>query len=378
MYNEFKLSWEDSMIYRDFGKTGKNVSALGFGGMRFGNIKNTEECVEMMLLAAKAGVNYFDTAPGYFGTKSEKVFGQAFTEFRRQRIPFYCATKTTKADEKSIRKEIDQQLRRLNIDAVNFYHVWCITTLEDWYERKRRGALEAFRKLKEEGLIQHICVSSHLIGDDIKELLLEGVFEGVLFGYSAYNFNTRQAAFQAIIRHDIGCVVMNPLGGGIIPQNPAMFDFIKTQKDQTVVEAALHFIFSHKEITVALVGFGDKNDVQEALKAVESYRPIPPQEIERIKTSLSDSFQGLCTGCQYCDHCPEEVPVSKLMEAYNHKTLYGKDQAMLDRLRWHWALSPSEAEKCVECGQCEEECTQHLPIIERLREIASTSHSSES
>jgi predicted aldo/keto reductase-like oxidoreductase len=357
------------MIYRDFGKTGKRVSALGFGGMRFKDIDNTDQCVEMMLEAARAGVNYFDTAPGYFGVKSEKVFGHAFGEFKRLNIPFYCATKTAKSDEESIRKEIEHQLRRLNINAVDFYHIWCVISLDDWRKRVKKGVLDAFRKLKDEGLINHICVSSHLIGEEIKELLMEGVFEGVLFGYSAYNFNTRRAAFQAITKRKLGCVVMNPLGGGIIPQNPKIFDFIRTSRDETVLEAALHFIFSHKEINVALVGFGDLHQIRESLKAVETYHDIPGEEIERIKNGLSVSFQSLCTGCQYCDNCPEGIPIPKLMDAYNLKKLHGKDEAVLDRLKWHWVLPLSEAEKCVECGQCEEQCTQHLPIIERLQEI---------
>jgi hypothetical protein len=358
------------MIYRDYGKTGEKLSILGFGGMRFKNIGDRDGCVEMMLEAARGGVNYFDTAPGYFGTKSEQVFGEAFTEFKRLSVPFYCATKTSNSDENSIRNEIEKQLKRLKIDTIDFYHVWCITNLENWYKRKRKGVVEVFRKLKDEGLIRHICVSSHLIGEEIKELLMEGVFEGVLFGYSAYNFKSRQAAFQAITRHSLGCVVMNPLGGGIIPQNPGIFDFLRTNRDMSIVEAALRFVFSHKEVTVALVGFGDKSEVQEALNAVKTFHEMSTHEMEKIKGALSDSFTDLCTGCQYCDNCPEKVPIPKLMDAYNHKKLYGKDQALFDRLSWHWGIRPSEAERCIECGQCEDQCTQHLPIVERLKEIA--------
>jgi uncharacterized protein len=82
------------MIYRNYGSTGARVSALGFGGMRFDDIDNHAECVEMMLAAARGGVNYFDTAPKYFGTKSEEVFGLGLAEMRRQSLPYYLATKT--------------------------------------------------------------------------------------------------------------------------------------------------------------------------------------------------------------------------------------------------------------------------------------------
>lgn len=364
------------MIYREYGKTGKQVSILGFGGMRFRNVDDHEECVRMMLDAAGAGVNYFDTAPGYMGTRSEQVFGAAFREFKKKNIPFYCATKTFKADESSIRRELDVQLKRLHVDRIDFYHVWCITTLEDWEGRKKKGVIDAFRKLRDEGLIGHICVSSHLIGNQIRELLMENVFEGVLFGYSAYNFNIRRAAFDAIRKYRLGCVVMNPLGGGIIPQNPGVFQFIKTKNDETVVEAALRFIFSHDEINTALVGFGTREEVAQAVKAVEGYRRISRADMNRIRKGIHASFADLCTGCRYCDECPEGIPIPKFMDAYNHKLLYGREQELLERLKWHWDMSASPAERCVECGLCEKLCTQHLPIVKRLKEIVSLSKKS--
>jgi len=77
------------MIYRNFGKTGKKVSLLGFGGMRFKDIGDHETGVAMMVEAAKGGVNYFDTAPKYFGTKSEVIFGKGFAELKRRKLPFY-------------------------------------------------------------------------------------------------------------------------------------------------------------------------------------------------------------------------------------------------------------------------------------------------
>ncbi len=358
------------MIYKEYGTTGKKVSALGFGGMRFKDVDDYDKGVEMMLEAANGGVTYFDTAPKYFGTKSEEIFGIAFKEFQKKGIPYYSSTKTFASTEKDVRKEIEQQLKRLNLDSIDFYHVWCITNLENWEKRKQDGVIEIFRKLKDEGIINHICVSSHLIGDQIKELLMEGVFEGVTFGYSAYNFSTRQKAFDAVTQHNLGAVVMNPLGGGLIPQNPDLFQFIKTDENETVVDAALRFLWSHPEITVSLVGFGNVDEVKQALEAMDGFEPYSKEKLEEIKSRAAGSFEGICTGCQYCDDCPEGVPIPKLMDAYNHKLLRGSDEEILDRLKWHWGISADEAAACVECGQCEEACTQHLDIINRLNYIA--------
>lgn len=358
------------MLYRPYGKTDKHCSILGFGGMRFKDVDDRDACVTMMVEAAKGGVNYFDTAPEYFGIKSETAFGAGFQELRRLSLPFYCATKTSKSTEKEIRREIDAQLKRLGLDAVDFYHVWCVISPDDWRERKRNGVIGTFRKLKEEGLIRHICVSSHLIGDQIRELLDEDVFEGVLFGYSAYNFAMREKAFEAIARSRLGCVVMNPLGGGIIPRHPDVFDFVKTRPDESVVEAALRFLFSHDSITTTLVGFSDLQEVKAALRAMETFDGIDESRIREIRGSIKAAFLDLCTGCQYCDHCPEGVPIPQLMDAYNHLRLYGRSRPALDRLKWHWNLEAAAAAACTECGQCEESCTQHLPIIERLKTIA--------
>ncbi|MDR2143622.1 MAG: aldo/keto reductase [Treponema sp.] len=235
---------------------------------------------------------------------------------RKRGLPYSAATKTFKTTEDSIRKELEAQLKRLDIPAVDFYHVWCITSLENWEGRKKDGILNTFRKLKEEGLIRHICVSSHLIQDEIETLLMEGVFEGVLFGYSAYNYRTRDKAFNAIRAKKLGAVVMNPLGGGIIPEHPELFGFI-TREGESAVEAGLRFLWDHRDISVTLVGFRAKEDVAEALKAMEAYRPRSEEELARLKAQETTSFEGICTGCAYCDDCPQGIPIPRFMDAYN-------------------------------------------------------------
>ena len=358
------------MIYRDYGVTGKKVSLLGFGGMRFRDIDNTEECVQTMAAAAEGGVTYFDTAPGYFETRSESVFGKGLAELRRRKLPYYVATKTFKTSENTIRKEIEAQLKRLDVGAIDFYHIWCVLDLDNWASRKKDGILAAFRKLKEEGLIRHICVSSHLTQDEINTLLMEGVFEGVLFGYSAYNFRTREKTFSAIRAKKLGAVVMNPLGGGIIPDHPERFRFI-TRPGESAVTAALRFLWDHRDISSTIVGFRSQQDVKEALAAMDNYKPRTEAELAAAKEKAGASLDGICTGCAYCDDCPQGIPVPCYMDAFNQKLLRPKKaDAINDRLRMHWGISPEGAGKCVECGQCESACTQHLPIMERLKIIA--------
>jgi uncharacterized protein len=187
-------------------------------------------------------------------------------------------------------------------------------------------------------------------------------------GYSAMNFPYRDLGLDAAASHNMGVAVMNPLGGGIIPQHQDRFGFVRTRQDETVVEGALRFLINDPRITVALIGFSRPEEIQEAVRAVDGFKAIPAREIERIRGSLKEAFNALCTGCRYCDDCPMGIPVPKLMEAYNHYALAGQPRAIISRMRMHWSIQPDDevVQKCVKCRKCEEACTQKLPICDRL------------
>lgn len=361
------------MLYKKYGITDKECSVIGFGGMRFENPNDIDSSAALVYSAYQAGINYFDTAPFYCNDKSEDIFGAAIKQMKktaRQR-PFYISTKTMEPEPDKIRKEAEKSLKRLGVDCVDFYHCWCIITLDQFYDRVKKGALKEFEKLKAEGLVRHICVSTHLPGGDIGKLLNEYPFEGVLLGYNVMNFAYRQAGLDAAAGLRKGVAVMNPLGGGIIPQNPDKFNFIKTQQNESVTQAAIRFLINDPAITIALIGFANNRQLDEAITAVDGFKPISQEEINRIKSRLSKQFNEFCTICTYCDKCPKKIPIYKLMESYNYKMLREDPKVLVDRIRYYWSLKLEEtyADQCTECGLCEKLCTQKLPIRKRLLEI---------
>ncbi len=359
------------MIYKPFGATGLNLSILGFGGMRFEDQNNVEACADLVKACYDAGINYFDTAIGY--GKSEEVMGVAFKEMAATRIqrPFYVASKTFASTEDEVRRDCETSLKRLQVDAIDFYHMWCLLEPEHFTERQTKGALRGFEKLKEEGLIRNICVSSHMNGNQIGEILKAYPFESVLLGYSAMNFAFRDAALDSAHRLNRAVVVMNPLGGGLIPQHPERFGFVRSRPEETVVDGALRFLFNDPRINVALVGIANRKQLNEALAAVNGFRPLSPEQVARIRGSVREAFNEMCTGCAYCDECPQGLPVPKLMDAYNQYMLSGKPISIIHRLNWHWGIvrEGNHLDRCTECGACEKACTQKLPIIRRLNEI---------
>ena len=336
--------------------------------MRFANPKDLDASAEMLVYALDKGINYFDTAPMYFGGKSEEIFGLAFPELKKTGKDFYYSTKTSADNPVGVRKDLEKSLTRMKVDSVDFLHVWCVLSPEDYAKRKSSGAIDEFRKIKEEGLARHISISTHMGGTEIRELFETEEYEGVTMGYSAINFPFREEGLKAAVEKNMGVVIMNPLGGGSIVENPDEFSFIRMREDQTMVDAALHFLLSNEGITAALVGFGDKSHIDDAVAAVESFEPYGAKEVGELKIRIQDDFQSMCTTCSYCDVCPEDIPVWAFMESWNHVML-NKNFKAADRLKWHWAVRPSELDKCTECRQCEEACTQHLPILERFELI---------
>ncbi len=357
------------MEYRYY--KGRKTAAIGFGGMRFENPQDIDKSAETVFRAYEKGITYFDTAPGYCEDKSEIIMGQAIKEMKRGSEPFTISTKSSKSDGSELRAQLETSLKRLNVDSIDYYNCWYVLTKKDWEGRKKGGGVDAILKAKEEGLIKHAVFSTHLPGSQIREVINEGYFEGVTLGYSIINFPFRQEGIEAAHEKDMGIVVMNPLGGGIITENEDAFSFLKADKDQSMLEAAIHFLLSDPRITVPLVGFRNKDDVDSAVAAVESFKPYSKEQINNLKKRVEENFNHLCTSCMYCDVCPEKIPVWMFMESYNHLKLKGAEDVG-SRLKWHWGTDISELDKCTLCRKCEKACTQKLPILDRFEELKTT------
>jgi hypothetical protein len=360
------------MEYRQYGSTGIKVSALGMGGMRFKEQDDLHKCSRMLLRALEGGINYFDTASGY--GKSEETFGHAVPDMKKTGVPFYIATKTFGDTEAAIRKDCEQSLKRMNLDCIDFYHVWCIINYSELERRRSVGCLETMQKLKNEGKVRHVCMSTHMPGADITRALAEhgDLFAGVLLGYNGANFPYRQEGVEGAARLHKGVVTMNPLGGGVIPDNPDRFAYLKRDPGESAVDAAIRFNMSHPGITVTLVGMRHEQDVDEALKAAQGFTPLTSAEMSRIKAQAGAGIEGLCTMCGYCKECPQHIPVMKFIESMNAFLLNPEKswRRVSGELRGYWGIqSLDQLAECIECRKCEEACTQGLPILERFEEI---------
>jgi Predicted oxidoreductases of the aldo/keto reductase family len=138
------------MQYREFGKTGLKISALGYGCMRFPTLEdgeiNVEEAVKQIRYAIDNGVNYVDTAYPYHGGKSEGVVAKALKDGYREKV--YIADKNPVWYVKKyedFEKYLDEQLQRLETDYIDFYLLHALNK-NSWKNIKELGAIEFLNK----------------------------------------------------------------------------------------------------------------------------------------------------------------------------------------------------------------------------------------
>ena len=368
------------MRYVEYGKTGKQVSVVGFGGLRFDLEKSDEENAKLVKYAYEKGINYFDTAPGYCDDRSEAIFGVAFREMMKEgKNDFYVSTKgkpkVYDTAEKAI-AAVKKSLEVMGVPKIHFYHVWCIRKMEHYeLAMKKGGQYEGLLKCKEEGLIDHIVFSSHQPGDEVLEILDENMFEGVTMGINILNFPYRWNGVEHAYKNNYGVVAMNPLNGGTIPKHKDDLAFL-AKEGENAIDAALRFNIGSPQITISLIGFGNFSDIDHACKIVDDNEIYSDNDIEDIKSKLGEHMNLTCSGCGYCKVCPMEINTPAYMLLYNEKQMFKKtDEQMIQEVYglecWNYTMnSKGQAQDCIKCGKCENECTQHLPIISRLEEIA--------
>ncbi|MBR5633210.1 MAG: aldo/keto reductase, partial [Clostridia bacterium] len=196
------------MNYRDFGKTGEKISALGFGCMRFPEYEKDEKYFvdqekvdEMILHAYENGVNYFDTAPYYCHSNSEAALGHAVKNFRDKIL---ISTKCPLGDDTGpdkYREHLERSLTRMGTDHIDFYHFWGIGRGDFDNIILKNGLLEAAAKAKEEGLIRHISFSFHDDPSAIKYIIDTAEQHGVKMESVLCQYNLLDRSNEEMIKY---------------------------------------------------------------------------------------------------------------------------------------------------------------------------------
>ncbi len=369
------------MTYRTMGATGARVSALGFGCMRFPMkepaMVDRDVAIPMLLRAYELGVNYFDTGKHYCAGDSEKVLGEALKGMDRSRVYLstkYAQEKNTAAD---LREKFEKSLRLLDVEYVDFYHFWGISWME--FREKlavKGGPLEAFLRLKEEGLAKHLSFSFHGDPDDILKLVDTGYFESMLCQYNFLDRRNEKGIAYASAK-GLGVAIMGPVGGGrLANRSDVIARMLPGRNAASTPELALRFVLSNPGVTVALSGMTSVEQVEQnaATASRGDFLSAHERALIQGRAEENQKFMDLyCTGCRYCMPCPHEVSIPRIFEAMNLSRIWGlhdaarKMYAEIGTSKW----SPGKkADACEECRTCEEKCPQKIPIMRQLADSA--------
>ncbi len=364
------------MKYRKFGNTGAKVSILGFGAMRLPEIEKEgkfyveeQKSIELIQKGFDLGINYIDTAYPYCHEQSEAVVGKALKGYRDK---VYLSTKMPTWLVKKrgdYRRFLEEQLKKLDVEYIDFYHFHGLN--ENWFKNVvlKLNLIDEALKAKEEGLIRHISFSFHDSAEVLKEIIDTGVFESFLCQYNIIDTILKKTLAYAVKR-GLGISVMGPLGGGRI----ASFADSSQYKDENIdfISLGLRYVFSNKNIGVALSGMEDIHMLEKNVEAADGDISMTPDEsrlVKRIQKDREKLGAIPCTGCNYCMPCPHDVFIPRIFYWYNYLKVSERDFVAKNRYKEIPEISQYLlADSCTECGECLEKCPQKIDIPQRLKE----------
>ena len=373
------------MQYRKFGKLDWKSSALGFGAMRlpqfgkdFSSPINEPESIKIIRYAIDNGVNYIDTAFPYNAGGSERTVGKALEGGYRQKVRI--ATKLSTMSIQSpdqFERYLESQLKRLQTDKIDNYLLHGLNA-EVWQKLRDWKALQWIEKKIKQGKIGCVGFSFHDSFDVFKQIV--DYYDNWTFCQVQYNYmdEKNQAGREGVeyaAAKNMAIVIMEPLRGGQLANNPpeSIAKIWKTAGEKSLVEWALDWLWNQPEISIVLSGMSAMEQVVQNVafagrSAPGMFGTKEKELFKKIKEAYSTLSPIPCTGCRYCQPCPNGVAIPRIFSLYNEFSITKDPRSGPMAYGGPVGLSlEQQANNCLECGVCIEKCPQKIDIPTHLK-----------
>ncbi len=360
------------MIERPFGRrSGFAVPRANIGGMRLP--PDPDQAAALVRHAIDSGMKYVDTSRGY--GDSEIKIGKALKDGYREKV--ILSTKwspwikkieeTDDASADCVRKRIEESMKRLDVDYLDYYQIWNIDSREHYRQAVAKGGmLDGIQKAVREGLVGHIGLTTH---DKVPDLLSYtneiDWCEIILITYNL--LNTHYApVLKAAHEKGIGTIVMNPVGGGRLAQPSRVLGQLAERVGAAgPADLAVRYIMSNPHVDTIICGMTKPSDVDDTIRSANA-GPLAADQMKHIDAfldAIAKERKRFCTGCRYCLPCPKGIDIPAVMGAvFDDRVL---DFKALARQRYRNMKTP-KADICAHCGECREKCPQKLDVPTEL------------
>ncbi|WP_097003980.1 aldo/keto reductase [Lacrimispora amygdalina] len=356
---------------------------FGFGCMRLPMIDNEVDYAQfsaMIDIFMENGFNYFDTAHGYIGGKSETALRNCLTK-RYSRKQYILTNKLSThffEKQEQIRPLFESQLEACGVDYFDIYLMHA-QSKDIFAKFKRCEAYETALELKEEGKIRHFGISFHDKASVLEEILTEYPQIEVVqiqFNYVDYEDPAVESrkCYDVCRKYGKPVIVMEPTKGGNLVNLP---DDAKVILDSlhggSTASYAIRFAAGFEGIMMVLSGMSNMEHMEDNISYMKDFHPLSETELEAVnKVCEVFKAQNLipCTACRYCtDDCPKKIAIPDLFACLNAKKVFHNWNTDYYYHNVH-TVQNGKASECIKCGKCEHVCPQHLKIRDLLVTVA--------